>query len=361
MAPSSKYLHPIAIAFAFFVLCLFISSIMVDIVSIRSDTVDIYRQTFMLLVGMSPFLLAYRVTRRQDIGNTATTWLAHAVMVICTASIGLEATGLTSFESYGDRRVGFIGDSVALMITFPVLVYGASGRRPLLALSLILLFLTGSRGPFLFAFVGLLAIAAFGRRKTRAEAFILISLLLITGLLMSNYVTDLAQRFDAFEADDGRIVTPQAGMKLFANSPLFGHGYAALSYYYPLYDDVDAAIYGRYRDGVFPVASSTWVQMLADGGLLLSIPYFALIGLTARHCLPRIGGWLSQQRTKSIAGASLWLVIIFYLNHSSGWFLAGAGILPLIMALLGIVTGTMVYELRQAILQRGQMRAQHSQ
>lgn len=359
-AASRKYSHPLAITFGFFALGVVFSCILVDISDIRSsDTIDMYRQTSMLLVGMSPFLLAYRVTQRQAIGSTAIIWLAHAVMVICTASIGLEVIGLISFESYEGRQFGFLGDSVAVMITFPVLVYGASGRRALLAFSLILLFLTVSRGPFVYGFVGLLAIAAFGRRKTRAEALFLISLMAIVGLVMSNYVTDVAQRFDGLDMEDGRVTTPLAGLKLFADSPLFGHGYSALEYYYPSYDDAEAVFYGRYRDGVFPTASSTWMQMLADGGLVLSIPYFALIILTVRYCFPRIGDWLSQRNTKPIAGASFWLIVIFYLNHSSAWFLAGAAMVPLIMALLGIVTGTMVYERQQSILQRGQVRAEH--
>lgn len=357
-ATNRAHLHPLAITLGFFALGLVSSSILVDIADLRIDTRDIYRQMSMLLICMSPFLLAYRVTQHQDIGNKAIILLAHATMAICAASIGLEATGLISFESYGDRNFGFLGDSVALIITFPVLIYGACGRRALLALALMLLFLTISRGPFVYAFVGLLAIAAFGRRKTRMDAVILISLLVIIALLMSNYMTDLSQRFDGGDGDDGRITTPLAGLSLFAESPIFGHGYAALNYYYPVYDDAEAALYGRYRDGIFPTASSSWTQMLADGGLLLSIPYFALIILTARYCLPRIGGWLSQSRTKPIAGASLWLVVIFYLNHTSAWFLAGGGLAPLAMVLLGILTGTMVQERRQAILKRNQLRVE---
>lgn len=341
--PLSQATHPLAIGLGLFALALVLSSALVQLSGLRNDVSDTYRQVGMLLAGMTPFLLGYRVTRRQ--GSTKIiVWMAHVVMAICTLSIGLEVTGITNIERYGDRYFGFLSDPVALLITFPIIFYAATQMRFLLILSLLLLFFTVSRGPIALAFSGILLIAAFRRGRARLQTLILSGIGLLITLVMSNYVSALSQRFMEIDLDDSRFKTPMAGLKLFAESPFFGNGYGALGYYYPINDNVVAHVYGRYRDGVLPIASSTWIQMLSDGGVLLAIPYFVLIVLTARYCLPFIRGWLSMPCTRPVAGASVWLVVVFYINHSSGWFLAGGFVLPLIMALLGIVAGTKAYE-----------------
>lgn len=344
-------LHPLAMALGLFALGLVLSATLVDLYGLRRDQPDIYRQTAMLLVGMAPFVLAYRIVSRQGVGDTIE-WIAHAVMAICTISIGLEAVGLTSYETYGDRHFGFLSDPSAMMMTLPVLVYGATRRRILVAIALVVLLLTISRGPIAYALAGLLALAAFGRGKARTQAFALIGIGSIMAVSMGSAVTNLTERFDMVNLEDGRVKTSLAGLRLFSESPLFGQGYAALGYHFPKYDNGLEHVFGRYRDGVFPTATSTWAQVLSDGGMLLAIAYFILIGLTAYFCLPRTKVWLSMPRARALAGASMWLIIIFFLNHSAAWLLAGGPIAPLVMCLLGIVTGALAYERREMVLGR---------
>lgn len=343
LPPYRRPLHPIAILLGFFTVGLIVSTILVDIFDIRHDTDDTYRQISMLSIGLVPFMLAYRVAGRQSPG-TAIMWMAHLVLAVCAVSIGLEAAGITSYESYGDRYFGFLSDPSALMLTFPVIVYAATEKRILVGFSLIFLFLTLSRGPLVFALVGVMALLIFRQGKARKPAALIVGVGLMISTAMSEAVLSLVQRFAEIDLDEGRFKTTAAGLELFNESPLFGHGYAALGYYYPAYDDRQAWVFGRFRDGVFPTASSTWVQMLSDGGILLAVPYFILIVVTARYCIPRLRMWLTYPYTKPLAGAAVWLLIIFFLNQSSGWFLAGGVVLPLIMTTLGLIAGSLALQ-----------------
>lgn len=335
--------HPLAIALGFLAAGLVVSSILVDLAGLRGDMIETYRQVAMLLAGMSAFLLAYQVTGRQGVG-TIIVWIANSVIAICTISIGLDLTGISSFEIYGSRSFGFLGDSVALLLTFPALIYYALGRRLLLALALLLLLITLSRGPLVIVLLGILLITGLGRGSIRSQLFILICIAIVFIFTASNFGIILIERFTNIDITDGRILTPMAGIDLFAQSPIYGHGYAALGYHYPAYDNSMAHLYGRYREGVFPTATSTWVQVLSDGGLILASPFFLLITLAARYFLPRVPAWLSRPGTQDIGGASAWIIIVFFAHHSSSWFLAGAPVLPLTMTILGVLTGATIYE-----------------
>lgn len=344
-------IHPIAIALAFLLLGLVVTTVLVGLSGDRRDMADVTRQVAMLLVGTTPFILAYRVARREPAGP-AIMGIAHAVLAICAVSIGLEAAGLTNYETYGSRYFGFLSDPAALLLTLPIMIYAATGRRLLLAASLAFLLLTISRGPIIFALVGMLCLAIFGRGKARMRAIILIVMALFVAIVLEDYVAVLLDRFLAIDANEGRFTTTRAGWRLFLESPIFGQGYATLGYHYPMLDTRSSWLYGRFRDGVFPTATSTWMQMLSDGGLFLAIPYFILILVVVRHLVVRIRPWMADDETRAMAGVAVWLLVILLVNHSSGWFLAGGMILPLVMTALGLVAGTMTADSARAILHR---------
>jgi hypothetical protein len=142
---------------------------------------------------------------------------------------------------------------------------------------------------------------------------------------------DFISRFSRLEIEQsGRVVTSLNGLSIFKDSPLIGSGYDSLAYHFPVLDLANAE---------FAVASSTFIQMLSDGGLLaffgfltfvITISYLGVRSLTYRSEAP-----LHQV----VVGLAAWLLAIIWLNHSASWFLITSPLAPLVFGVAGLLGG----------------------
>jgi hypothetical protein len=93
------------------------------------------------------------------------------------------------------------------------------------------------------------------------------------------------------------------------------------------------------------VASSTFVQMLSDGGMLAFLGFLTFVismtVLGVRALRHRSDASLHQV----VVGLTAWLLAIIWLNHSASWFLISAPLAPLVFGVAGLVAG---YAARQA-------------
>jgi len=126
------------------------------------------------------------------------------------------------------------------------------------------------------------------------------------------------------------MVTARLGLKIFSDSPIYGAGYNSFTYYFP---------YKINRVGELPTQTSTFVQMLSDGGLLLFVPYIAFVGFVT------FAGILLMKRSRMIAdsdvinGVVVWLLAMLWVNQSAGWFFVGSYVGPLVLGMAGVVSG----------------------
>jgi O-antigen ligase len=171
---------------------------------------------------------------------------------------------------------------------------------------------------------------------SRGRRFQYVATLLLMGFFafyQSEIFSTLAGRMSATEfGSSDRVVTARLGLRIFADSPVFGSGYNSYVYFFP-------NGMRRMLTGQLPSQTSTFVQMLSDGGLLLFLPYLAfVISLT-------VAGISLSKRSRSstdpgmINGAVAWLLAMLWVNQSASWFLVGSYVGPLVFGIAGIVAG----------------------
>ena len=321
---------PATVSLLFFLFCIWLSTLLLGLFGDRYDYGDVFRQTVMVTYTALPFFATVYAARRMDF-DQAVQFTCHVLLALCLSSVLLDFAGVTSFESYSSRYFGFLGDGVAWLVTLPMIVYFTTGRFVLSGAGAMVLLLTLSRGATLVVTGAILLLLAFGGGRSRLHYGP--PLLATIGVIAYNHeqFLEFIGRFSRLEIEQsGRVVTSLNGLNIFRDSPLFGSGYNSLAYYFPVLDMTTAE---------FAVASSTFVQMLSDGGVVamlgfiafvLTISYLGLRSLTYRSETP-----LHQV----VVGLTAWLLAIIWLNHSASWFLITAPLAPLVFGVAGLVAG----------------------
>jgi O-antigen ligase len=314
-----------------FLLALIVTTFIVWFVELRSNITDVVLQSAALVFMTLPFFVLHSAARVADV-DRAVLLTCHVILALCLISIVGDFTGITNYEHQGGRYFGFLGDQSAWVLTLPLLVYFSDRRLILAAATIVVLALTASRAPAICvaAALSLLMLFSHGRRFQYIATFLIMGLL---ALYQSQVFSTLAGRLSATEfGSSDRIVTARLGLKIFADSPIFGAGYNSYVHFFPVGMK-------RMLTGQLPSQTSTFVQMLSDGGVLLFLPYLAfVIALT-------VAGIGLLRRSRSLAdpgivnGAIAWLLAMLWINQSATWFVVGSYIGPLVFGVAGIVGG----------------------
>lgn len=311
------------------VLSLLLTTLLVGISGGRSDQGKVWQQTFMLVAMMIPyFSLTYASTYAD--ANRSIIVLCNVLTALGLLSIGLDFFEFTSFLSNFGRYFGFMGDPVAWVLTLPFVLYFSTGRLVMAGLVGIGLALTASRGPALCSLAALLLLFALNRGK-RFQQILTFVLLAIIALFQSPLFANLASRIGSTTfMENDRLVTARLGLRIFERSPIFGEGYNSLVRFYPYHANIA---------GKLPTQTSTFVQMLSDGGLLLFVPFVGFVVALTVGSIKLLRIPPSVGRSPTINGAAAWLVSMLWVNQSAAWFVAGSYVGPLVLGMAGIISG----------------------
>jgi O-antigen ligase len=144
--------------------------------------------------------------------------------------------------------------------------------------------LTGSRGGFLALFVTCLYVIMRSNRKVLGMSVMLVLAVIFTLALPQSQWDRLKKGFESGEKRDfsaqSRILLWKAAWTMFQESPLFGKGPDNFQRLSPRYAGFYAGnVVKKYEEGQAGrgfVTHSTWFQTIAEGGLTVSIPFFAM-------------------------------------------------------------------------------------
>lgn len=327
---------PVTISLLLFLFCVWLSTLLLGLFEERYDYGHVLQQTVMVTYTALPFFAIVGAARRMDF-ERAVLFTCHILLALCLTSVLLDFSGLTAFESYASRYFGFLGDGVAWLVTFPMIVYFTTGRFILSGAGAMALLLTLSRGATLVVAGAILLLLLFGRGRSRLQYGP--PLVATVGVILYNHqqFIEFIGRFSSLEIEEsGRVVTSLNGLSIFRDSPVFGSGYDSLAYRFPVLDVARAE---------FAVASSTFVQMLSDGGLLAFLGFIIFV-LTMSIAGVRVLTYRSEASLhRVVIGLTAWLLSIIWLDHSASWFLITSPLAPLVFGVAGLVAG---YAARQA-------------
>lgn len=263
---------------------------------------------------------------------------AVTIVFVCAVSIYLEALGLFSFESYGTRYFGFMGDPGPWLLVFGIVhLMLRKINAAVVVIGLIALLMTQSIGAsavFFFAFVGYLLV--YKDRENNWWKAGLVSLILVSLLLAFEFSEIFLNRL---EASDGvledRIKTNLYTLDVFLRSPMFGGGYG--SHTAAFYSD---AIFLETREFVtWSLPTSSHLQILSDFGLTAFVPWFLFIISIAKMSW-RVLRLENSDTPKQTAGLALWSAAFLISNQSASWLIPGSALSILLFTCTGIVSGT---------------------
>ncbi|HEX6073555.1 MAG TPA: O-antigen ligase family protein [Sphingomicrobium sp.] len=321
---------PIGKAMLFFVGSLLLTTTLVYVAEIRTDTSKFLPQVAAILFLTLAFFVLEGAAKRAD-AERAVLLTCHTVLGLSAASVLGDFLHITHYETNHGRYFGFLGDGVAWALTLPLVVYFCSKRLVLVAICAVVIALTGSRAPALCVAAALLLLIAVGRG--RRLQYLMLSALAVIAIYQSDVFTTLGERLSATHlSSSDRLTTAALGIKVFENSPVFGSGYNAQAYYFP-------SNARRIALGQYSIQTSTFVQMLAEGGLLLFGAYLAFV-ITAT-----VGGISLVRRSQAfrnsgiLNGVVVWLLSMLWMNQSAAWFLVGSYTGTLILGMAGVVSG----------------------
>lgn len=335
---------PLIRAMALFILAWIASTAIVYLSGERLDADKFIPQTALVL-AVTPIFFAVASGTRQSSAEQAIITVAHSIALIGGLSVLLDFSGVTHFVVINNRYFGFLGDPVSWAMTFPLIVYFATGRFYYAAIVAFAMLPTASRGPALVVAGAtfLLLVFSRGRRLQYALSLIVVAVVL---LFQSDLLSELLGRFSSTSIiQNDRVFTSLNGIRVFVESPLWGSGYNALEYYFP-------RIGISTKLGEFAVATSTFVQLLSEGGLLLFLPYLIFISLLTKAGLsilrkdPDIGN-------RYLAGVAAWLISMLWFNQSAAWLLVGSYLAPLVMGTAGVIAGHELKVRDQAMVSGG--------
>lgn len=130
--------------------------------------------------------------------------------------------------------------------------------------------------------------------------------LVVTGLLQKGPLNFLYQPSVSFRGDYWR-----AGWKMFQEHLFFGLGHSSFGDYYMSYRDITSlsGIGGRGSDTFSNSAHNVFVDIASSGGLLLLVPYCALIAISFYYFIKSLSKKSPKSESVSLFGA-LWLAYL---------------------------------------------------
>jgi hypothetical protein len=328
---SGRVVSPMRYAMVALLLALATSTILLWHSGLRPDMDRLLPQIAALAFMSLPFFI-FDVTARVTEMDRPLLITCHLILLISMTSILGDVTGLTNFEHRGGRYFGFLGDAVAWALTLPFLVYFSSNRLVLAAVTGFGIALTGSRAPVICVTAALLMLFAFSRGR-RTQYLITLFLLVVLILYKSDVFETFASRMEATSlSSNDRLATAMLGWRIFRMSPYFGSGYNSLTHLFPYR-------FGSSMYNALGAQTSTFMQMLSDGGIILFVGYFAFVFAST------ISGIRLMRRSRTVVqsgmvnGIAAWLLSMLWVNQSATWFLVGSYIGPLVLAVAGMVSG----------------------
>ncbi|MCB9833758.1 MAG: O-antigen ligase family protein [Planctomycetes bacterium] len=224
----------------------------------------------------------------------ANLWTLKSVVVITLGGGDASRANVSAAQGGGANYL-----AMTFVMALPLLFYrfieGSQRERKFaMAVTPFLLFGimgTGSRGGFLTMFAIFIFLAVRGKKKLAGFAAI-VGMTVIFAIVTpqakwDRFMTTFAGEEDRGFASQSRVELWKAGMKMFWESPIVGVGHDNFQMLSPRYVGYFAGQtpipYQPHLEGtpghVGFVAHSTWVQALADGGVVFSMPFFGLFVL----------------------------------------------------------------------------------
>jgi O-antigen ligase len=183
----------------------------------------------------------------------------------------------------------------------------------LIAVYLVAMFLTFSRGGFLTLFT-VLGLAGWKHRSIFVKAG-MVTALIAAIVVISTFWKRNSGDFKHVEQDTSfleRLYTFEAGAQMFLHNPLFGVGPGDSMVAYPLYAPIDAKTCGCH-DQLH--VHNSYIQALAELGASGFIPFILFISITTYQAWKMERGPLKDYATA--LGLSMWVFLVF---STSGGF-----------------------------------------
>jgi hypothetical protein len=320
--------------FVLFLVAFALASLLVWLSNTRSDAKALGLQSGALLFMTLPFFALRRIAATAPVDSLGLA-VCHVILALGLYSVVGDFFGVNVHQGVFGRYFGPLGDQVAWVLTLPFVVYFSSRRILLALLAALGLALTASRGPALTTIAALLLLLVFSRGR-RLEHAALIVTLLIVGLYQAGLFSTLLHRFSATEfTNNDRTVTAALGVKIFLKSPIFGSGYNSLTYFYP-------STMHRISHGILPAQTSTFVQMLSDGGLILFVPYVCFVLAASKAGVSLMRHSHAVREGRLMTGTAAWLIAMLWVNQSALWFVVGSYLGPLVFGMAGLVAGSVL-------------------
>lgn len=255
--------------------------------------------------------------------------LMAATASMALASLFMIREWLAGSALYGtDFRPGFVvGDpnyfTASVLVIFPFAVYVLTERRArwerlfclaAIAVTLWAVMLSASRGGFLGLLAAVLYLVVRSRRPWRNLTLVAVLLALVLALAPNNPVKRLLHPNGGDrQSSENRLVTWQAGMRMFAAHPLMGVGLdnfkAELPRYTPAGINVDF------------LAHNTYVEIAATMGLPGILAFLAILGFTfaslrrsCRRARRAEAEWVYLTAAGLEAGLAGFVIAIFFLS-----------------------------------------------
>jgi len=332
-----KHRGAVVFFLALFLMVTVASNLRAYLTGIRWDGVAMWRQ---MVLAMTPALLfwAARDWSARRFSSFPIDLGAKVVLALCTSSIFLEITGYATYEVYGSRYFGFLGDQVAWLLSFLAVYFLTRGNAALLGLSALLLIITQSRGPLLITALGIgLSVLLSRRVDTRTQLLRLVSLLagvLIIILAQEFFDSFLSRLSNTNLLENDRTRTIAFTLDVFRLRPVLGSGYNAHTYYFM---PRIAVVNYTYEQWATPV--STWAQVLADSGALGFLPFTAWMLLCCKAAWRALRLKSDDTEVKVLCGLAAWVMPFLLFNHTAAWLLPASMLSPLVFTVAGLVVG----------------------
>jgi O-antigen ligase len=269
--------------------------------------------------------------------------------LVCSSSVLLDVIGISEYELYGTRYFGFIGDSVAWILSFTVVYFTISKKYVLYNfIAIIALLFTQSLGASFVVVVALFIYYLKSNELRRRPVIILLNaLLLLSVISYFGLLPLLLDRVNALDIlDNDRVRTNAFTFSLILENYYFGGGYGIHGYSFEMEG------FANLVDGLdlMGTPSSTYLQVLADSGLFGFFIFFTFILAVSRDSLRVISSTFSSQGARELSGLAAWLISFMLTNHTAAWLLPASKLSIIVFTVAGIVTASSIMPHRKCSL-----------
>jgi hypothetical protein len=325
-----------------------LSNIWAQVQGPRLDTFDMWRLSLMAFLPTLAFWGGQAWARRAF--NTRPIDIGAVILaLVCSSSVLLDVIGISEYESYGSRYFGFIGDSVAWILSFAVVYFTISKKYFLYNLiAIIALLFTQSLGASFVVVVALFIYYLKSNELRRRPIAILLNVLLLLSILI--YTGLLPLLFDRLSVldilENDRVRTNAFTFILISENYYFGGGYGIHGYSFEMKGFANL-VAEHYFMGT---PSSTYLQVLADSGFFGFFIFFTFILVVSRDSFRVISSTFKTQGKRELSGLAAWLVSFMLTNHTAAWLLPASKLSIIVFTVAGIVTALSIMPQRKCAL-----------